>query len=249
MSNANQETHGANGQDRLMAHDYDGIQEFDNPMPAWWKAIYIVSIIFAVGYYLYFYQGMGGKSIHEEYDAEVAEAQVKYAAFSLAEVKEADLEALAKDPAAVAAGKAKFAAVCVACHDQQGQGKIGPNLTDEYWIHGKGTLVDIIKVVSEGVPAKGMPTWSRQMKADEIKQVVAFVASIRNTHVAGKAPQGDKVGEPAKVLPAGGVPAPAPAPTAIPTAATPTADPAAPAAAAPAAAAPAAAAPAAVPAP
>jgi len=81
----------------------------------------------------------------------------------------------------------------VACHGDKGQGLVGPNLTDAYWIHGKGTRADIFKVIHDGVPDKGMLAWGEILKPEEVIAVSSFVFSIRNTNVPGKAPQGDKV--------------------------------------------------------
>jgi cytochrome c oxidase cbb3-type subunit 3 len=190
-------------QDRLMGHEYDGIQEFDNPMPAWWTWSYVASIVFAIGYALWLpggvgkALGMGGLTVHEEYEAEVAEANEKMAALALTQVKEEDLQVLLADASAVAAGKAKFATTCAVCHGDKGEGKIGPNLTDDSWIHGQGKLLDVYKTVSDGVPAKGMPTWNRQLKVDEIKQIVAFLGTIQNSNVPGKEAQGIRIGPPA----------------------------------------------------
>jgi cytochrome c oxidase cbb3-type subunit 3 len=100
------------------------------------------------------------------------------------------LIALSKDPAAVAEGKTVFLSTCAACHAQQGQGLVGPNLTDKFWIHGNAPK-DLASTVINGWPEKGMPPWGKVLGEDKVRKVVAFVLTIKNTNVPGKAPQGD----------------------------------------------------------
>jgi cytochrome c oxidase cbb3-type subunit III len=104
------------------------------------------------------------------------------------------------DGTSLEAGKAVFQARCASCHAEKGQGLIGPNLTDDAWIHGQGTLLDIYGTVNAGVLDKGMPAWGRQLSPLELRTVVAFVGSLRGTHVPGKEPQGAQ-GGPAPAAP------------------------------------------------
>lgn len=179
--------------DKLLEHNYDGIQEYDNPMPSWWTAIFVVSIVFSVGYWLYYHTAGSGTPVHDDYAEEMRLYQEKAAAFAMAEMKEEDFHKLMADPEVIAKGAAKFKETCAACHGDKGEGKIGPNLTDSAWIHGAGSMVDLYKVIGNGVPEKGMPTWSRSLKPEELKAVTAFVGSIRNTNVPGKPAQGTPV--------------------------------------------------------
>lgn len=106
------------------------------------------------------------------------------------------LMAIYKDPAQREAGKALFLEKCSACHASDGGGIIGPNLTDRFWLHGRGTLSDIVKVVSEGVPEKGMPTWEIMLKREQIYAIAAHVKSLQGTHPAHpKPPQGEEIKE------------------------------------------------------
>ena len=101
---------------------------------------------------------------------------------------------LIADPNSVKAGKEIFLSKCSSCHGEHGQGIIGPNLTDHFWLHGKGTAVDIFKTVDKGVPDKGMPPWGPILAASEVKNVVAFVKTLQGTNPANpKAPQGVEV--------------------------------------------------------
>ena len=107
---------------------------------------------------------------------------------------ESDLKKLLGVASVVENGKKVFSAKCAVCHGENLQGLIGPNLTDEYWLHGKGMLADIEKTVREGIADKGMPTWEGQLKPEELQAVVVFVASKQGSHPANaKAPQGEKV--------------------------------------------------------
>ncbi|MBF0491337.1 MAG: c-type cytochrome [Deltaproteobacteria bacterium] len=187
-----------NQEDKLLLdHEYDGIKELDNPLPRWWLAGFYLAIIFAIFYMNYYFLG-NGRTLKEEFDRAKAENNLKILASRPKEgpIDEKKLEALLADTKQVAQGKAVFEKNCSPCHGAQGQGIIGPNLTDEYWIHGKGKLSDILKVVSEGVKEKGMPTWGAILKPDELNQVVVYVKSLKGSNPANpKAPQGEKVEE------------------------------------------------------
>jgi cytochrome c oxidase cbb3-type subunit 3 len=92
----------------------------------------------------------------------------------------------------IAAGAKLYTEKCLPCHGAKGEGLIGPNLTDNHWIHG-GSALDIQRVIREGVPAKGMIAWKEMMPADQINQTVAFLWSIKDTNIPGKAPEGQPV--------------------------------------------------------
>jgi cytochrome c oxidase cbb3-type subunit 3 len=134
---------------------------------------------------------MRGASVADEYRADLTAAREESAKRELGtEVSEAALDKLMKNDAVMVDAKAAFAKRCVQCHAQNGQGLIGPNLTDDYWIHGQGTLMDIFGVVNGGVPSKGMPEWGKQLSRIEIAKLAAYVGSMRGKHLPGKAPEG-----------------------------------------------------------
>lgn len=184
--------------DKLTDHNYDGIKEFDNPLPTWWLVTFFGTIIFAFIYYIHYEIG-GGPSLTAELQSALGEikqmsASHKVSAPAEAPVTEESLAQAEGDPKALTAASAIYDGKCASCHGPQLQGLIGPNLTDEYWIHGKGTRLDILKVVSEGVADKGMPPWAAILKKDELEQIVGFVHSKKGSKpVNPKAPQGDKV--------------------------------------------------------
>lgn len=176
----------------LLDHQYDGIQEFDNPMPRWWVWIFWGTFWFSCAYLFHYWLG-NGVSVADDYGEEVKEVAAAQAKEALAqEVSEETLKTMLADPGSLERGRATFIGKCAACHLEQGQGSIGPNLTDKHWIHGTGTLMDIHQVVSEGVAAKGMPAWNRQLTPQELREVVAFAGSIRDSNVLGKAPEGNE---------------------------------------------------------
>lgn len=182
----------SSGDRLLLEHTYDGIQEYDNPMPRWWKITFWATAIFGFGYWLHYHWGGDGVSVAQAYAQEMRAVAASEAARALEsdEVTEESLAALLKDPAQLEIGQKKYAAVCAACHAAQGEGLIGPNLTDLYSLHGEGKLMDIYKVVSDGVVDKGMPAWARTMSSAELKGVVAYVGSLRGKNLPGKEPQG-----------------------------------------------------------
>ena len=184
--------------DELLDHAYDGIQEYDNPMPRWWVRIFAGSFLFSIGYFFHYHVSHNGMSVQAAYEGEMAEAREEQARHSLGEpVSEASLGKLMADPALMSDAKALFELRCSPCHGEHAQGVIGPNLTDNSWIHGDGSLKAIYEVVEGGVAAKGMPAWGRQLTPIELRKVVAFVGTQRGRNVPGKAPEGTPLAKPA----------------------------------------------------
>ncbi len=176
----------------LLDHEYDGIREYDNPLPAWWVWTFWGSIFFAIAYCFHYWFG-NGVSVHDSYEQEMAVVRAEQAKRALAEtVSEDGLKKLQGDGALMADAKALFGQRCTPCHGDRAQGVIGPNLTDDYWLHGN-TLMEIHHTVSEGVPDKGMPPWKMQLTPAQVRELAAYVGSLRGTHVPGKAPQGELV--------------------------------------------------------
>ena len=182
--------------DRLMSHGYDGIREYDNPLPGWWVWIFWATIVFSVGYWAYYEVGPG-PSVVAQYEAEMKTAAARQPAPAAGAYTDASLAALEKDAAAMAKAKEIFAARCMPCHGDRGQGIVGPNLTDEYWLHG-GRLSEIFHTISEGVPEKGMIPWKGQLSPTEIASLAAFIGTLRDSH-----PPNPKPHEGVKVRPDG----------------------------------------------
>ncbi|MGD8414745.1 MAG: c-type cytochrome [Candidatus Latescibacterota bacterium] len=105
-----------------------------------------------------------------------------------------DLDSLLADPKALAAGKEQYEAICATCHGQLGEGLIGPNLTDKYWIHGDGDLEHILNSFRVGYPEKGMPPWGNVILRDKQADLAAYVISLQGTNPPNpKEPQGELV--------------------------------------------------------
>ena len=179
----------------VQGHSYDGIQEYDNPMPGWWVGLFALTVVWAPLYMLGVHVFGFINTYDEDLAASSAAVDADRAAFAASgPAFRTDARSLS-DFAAVAAnqqaGAATFAATCVACHGDKGQGVIGPNLTDDRWLHG-GTAAAIYTVISDGVPTAGMPAWDAQLSEEEQGQVMAFVVSLQGTDPPGaKAPQGE----------------------------------------------------------
>lgn len=172
-------------------HTYDGIVEHNNPMPAWWRWTFVFTVIFAFMYYVH-YEVTDGPTLQDELKIALAEIDARRSDPTNQVVyTEEQIQELVKDSNAMAAGKAVFAGKCAVCHGDNLEGKIGPNLTDKFWIHGDGTALAISKVIKEGSAAKGMPPWDGLLSSDEIAEAAAYIISHRGTNPANpKAPEG-----------------------------------------------------------
>lgn len=186
---------GASSPSRLLDHSYDGIREYDNPLPSWWSSIFIGSIIFAGFYGLYFHVVGWGATPEENYQKQLTSYDGKRDVRERAELANISEEFLAErvlDTKVVDRGKAVFAERCASCHGPQGSGVIGPNLTDGFQKHG-ATRLDIYKTVRGGVPATAMLAWGDQLAPGDVVAATAFAITLRHTNVAGKAPEGSPV--------------------------------------------------------
>lgn len=181
-------------QDQLLDHEYDGIREYDNPLPRWWVWMFAGSFWFSVAYFFHYHLSGNGVSVAAAYEAEVAEARERAAKTSLAApVSEESLGKLMADAALMQDTQALFGSRCAPCHGDHAQGLIGPNLTDNAWLHGHGTLTDIYAVIDQGVLAKGMPAWGKQLSPIEMRKLAAFIGTQRGKALPGKAPEGELV--------------------------------------------------------
>jgi cytochrome c oxidase cbb3-type subunit 3 len=182
--------------DRVIeGHTYDGIREYDNPMPGWWVALFWAGIVFAPIYML----GVHTFDWIDDYEDDFAEAGDRLEAVRLAyastgpsfKTDPGALREYASDAEMAQAGEASFAAICAACHGEAGQGVIGPNLTDEYWIHGADPE-QLWVSIAEGFPTKGMPPMSAQLGEQERAEVLAYVVSLQGTDPPNaKGPEGE----------------------------------------------------------
>ena len=176
-----------------LGHDYDGIRELDNSLPPWWVYMFYITIVFA-GIYLYWYHFSDkGQDQLQEYEYAMEEGEKVKAAYmsKMADaINEANVTALT-DATALNEGKTIFKTYCAACHLETGGGSVGPNLTDDYWIHGGG-IKNLFKTVKFGVPEKGMISWKEQLRPSEMQKVTSYILTLHGTNPpVAKAPQGE----------------------------------------------------------
>lgn len=180
-----------------MEHKFDGIAELNNPTPAWFMILFYGTMVFAVAYMLNYHVFGYGKLQEEEYAAEIEQAANDKIAFLANPVNAASAVnenniVLSKDAAVLKSGAALFVNRCTPCHGEHAEGLVGPNLTDEYWLHG-GQIKDVFKTIKYGVPEKGMVAWEKSLSAQQISDLSNYVLSLQGTKPAGaKAPQGNK---------------------------------------------------------
>ncbi|RYF88558.1 MAG: c-type cytochrome, partial [Chitinophagaceae bacterium] len=176
----------------MEGHDYDGIVEFDNDLPPWWKYMFYISILWAGAYLIYYHVTETGDLQTAEYHAEMQAAALIASQNVDDPSAKTDFKVLT-EATALEEGKKIFAQNCAACHGQSGEGTVGPNLTDEFWLHG-GDVNDVFKTVKFGVPAKGMVAWNKKLNKEQILQVSSYILSLQGTKPANaKEPQGEKV--------------------------------------------------------
>lgn len=181
----------------LIPHEYDGIQELNNPTPGWFMYLFYATMIFAAGYLLIYHVFGVGQLQYDEYKTEMAVAAKEKAMFLAKSADKVDENTvkLTTDAGVLAAGKSIFQQRCAACHGNNAQGMVGPNLTDDYWLHGN-KINDLFKTIKYGVQSKGMPTWESQLTPKQISNVANYIKSLHGSNPANpKEPQGDKMAE------------------------------------------------------
>ncbi|MEE9574329.1 MAG: cbb3-type cytochrome c oxidase N-terminal domain-containing protein [Candidatus Neomarinimicrobiota bacterium] len=196
--------------EHLLDHNFDGIRELDNFLPRWWKWLFIFTIVFSIGYILHYHVFKTGDlqdvEYYKELNPEWAETDLKMVGPSfrynspykrpdagevVARVEISDIEenmvvgepvvlAVLIDSESIEKGKSIYATNCMACHGASGEGLIGPNFCDSYWIHG-GSVDDIVRIINVGVPAKGMIPWDKTLTPEQILQVASYILSLEKT--------------------------------------------------------------------
>jgi cytochrome c oxidase cbb3-type subunit III len=151
------------------AHEADGIEEYDNPLPDWWIGLFWLTIIWAVGYTVH-YHFIAQHSQEKELAAEIASASIRWPASDA-------LVEFVVTPELAAQGKELYNTSCAGCHGLQGEGGIGPSFLDGEWVHG-GTPAEILRSVAEGIPARGMPAWGPILGPERTRQVAAYVVEL-----------------------------------------------------------------------
>lgn len=181
--------------EKLMDHEYDGIHELDNTLPPWWLYMFYGTIIFAIVYMVNFF-GMGSFMQQDELKAEKEQAELAIAKYKEKYGKNIDETnaVLMTDDNALADGADIYSKNCVACHAANGGGGVGPNFTDNYWLHGN-TINDLFKTIKYGVPEKGMIPWESQLNPEQIQNVASYILTeFKGKNVeGGKEPQGEEI--------------------------------------------------------
>jgi len=175
-----------------LGHDYDGIRELDNRLPPWWLYGFYACIVFAVIYLYRFHVSHAAPSSEEEYQLAVTQATADKEAYLAKAANLVDEKTVVyqTSPDYLAGGQQLFSTACSPCHLADGGGSVGPNLTDDYWIHGN-TIQDIFKTIKYGYPEKGMKSWQEDYTPAQMAQMASYVKSLQGTHPAKpKEPQG-----------------------------------------------------------
>jgi cytochrome c oxidase cbb3-type subunit 3 len=172
-------------------HNYDGIRELNNPIPPWFNVLFYGTILFGLIYLVAYHVIDIGTLQAKEYENEMSAAKIakeEYLAKAGNSINESNVT-LVSDAAMLQNGQELFISKCAVCHGDQGEGKVGPNLTDKYWLHG-GSIQDIFKTIKYGVPAKGMVAWENSLRANEIQNLSSYIITLQGTVANGKEPQG-----------------------------------------------------------
>lgn len=176
----------------IMEHTYDGIAELDNPTPPWFMYLFYSTIIFGFIYGAYYHVYQDGNIQEAEYKTEVAAAEKAREAYmkQFANSVNEDNVVVVKEAKDLTEGSQIYSTNCVACHGDKGQGGVGPNLTDLYWIHG-GSIKDLFHTITNGVPEKGMIAWNKTLNPIQIQQVSSYILTLQGSNPPGaKEPQG-----------------------------------------------------------
>jgi cytochrome c oxidase cbb3-type subunit 3 len=185
---------GDTSQDLLREHEYDGIQEYDNPTPGWWNLIFFATFVFSAWYILYHHASTISMSVAEGYELDMTDDLKKR--FSTIGDLQPDQPTLLKymhNEEWKLVGASVFKANCISCHGPDASGQIGPNLTDDYWKNVK-ELTDIPKVITAGAASGAMPSWKTRLHPNEIVLVAAYVASLRGKNLPGpRGQEGDRI--------------------------------------------------------
>jgi cytochrome c oxidase cbb3-type subunit 3 len=179
--------------DIMLDHNYDGIRELDNDLPPWWKYGFYLTIVFSVIYLIHYHVTNTGKLQLAEYEDEMLAGKYDADEYrkKAANLVDENNATLLTDEVSLASGKSIYMDNCGACHGRSGEGGVGPNLTDNYWIH-KGGIKDIFKTIKFGYPEKGMKAWQQDLSGKQIHEVSSYIKSLANSNPANaKEPQGE----------------------------------------------------------
>ena len=174
-------------------HSYDGIEEYDNPLPGWWKGVFIATIVFCPFYWVFYHSGAVGRSLEDYYNVALAEnTRLQFEEIGELKVDGPTILRFTTMDSWVKVGASVFRTNCVSCHGREGEGKVGPNLTDEFYKNVE-SIGDIGKVIVNGAGNGAMPKWSNRLHVNEIVMVSAYVANLRGKNVEGRPAEGREI--------------------------------------------------------
>jgi len=181
-------------EDRLLDHEFDGIQEYDNPCPGWWHLLFWGSVVFSIMYFMFFHLGTSGWTLADSYQSAMADnVKLRFAEIGILKPDQPTLLEYMQKPDWLAVGKGIFLTNCKSCHGADGEGLVGPNLTDDHYKNVK-TLTDIAKVIEDGAANGSMPAWRNRLShPNEIVLVAAYAASLRGQNKSGRGPEGELI--------------------------------------------------------
>jgi len=180
--------------DILLDHNYDGIRELDNHLPPWWKWLFYLTIVWSMIYLVVYHVFDWLPLSDEEYTNEIvrAEAALEASRAAMTDLIDETSVEITSDATELENGATIFARQCAVCHQPDGGGNVGPNMTDQYWIHG-GDIKDLYRTIKYGVPEKGMISWQSQLSPGDMRDVASFIlVELQGTTPANpKEPQGE----------------------------------------------------------
>tara|TARA_R110002111_G_scaffold223877_1_gene285692 strand:+ start:139 stop:720 length:582 start_codon:yes stop_codon:yes gene_type:complete len=180
-------------QDQLTGHEYDGISEYDNPIPGWWSWMFVGAIIFSILYYMAYQLGTAGTTVAQEYDnAVTANLLLQFEEIGTLTPSEDEILKYMTQEQWLLFGEKVFEGNCVSCHGKGGVGLVGPNLTDDQYKNVK-TLGDIATVIEEGAANGAMPAWKNRLHPNAVVMVSAYVAKLRDEPKPGRPPEGEVI--------------------------------------------------------
>lgn len=181
-----------NEKDIMIKDSHDGIIELDNPTPPWFMYLFYSTILFGLIYLINYHVIQDGNIQETEYKTDMAKAEKERANYlkKFAQTINENNVVLSTSNKDLLEGSKIYNTNCVACHGNLGQGGVGPNLTDQFWIHG-ASIKDLFKTITNGVPEKGMIAWNKTINPLQIQQVASYILSLQDTNPPGaKEPQG-----------------------------------------------------------
>lgn len=178
---------------QLTDHAYDGIQEYDNPLPGWWTALFIGTVVYSAAYVMWYHTGAPDRNLEAQYQS-ASDALMRIQFEKIGELKgdEATLVKFSKDIDWLKVGEGVYKTNCISCHGRNGEGNVGPNLTDELYKYIRKPE-DVLTIINVGAGKGAMPAWANRLGVNERVLVSSYVMSLRGKNLPGKAADGQEI--------------------------------------------------------